>query len=159
MNNVYLGLGSNVGNRKNNLSNAIAIIDAYQGISVLNKSGFYKTKPVGGPPQPDYVNCVLESETEHEPQKLLDELKKIELELGRKTGVRWGPRVIDIDILLYEDFIINDKYLKIPHERMHERVFVLEPLCEISPYTMHPVLNKTIYELLKELKAANNISK
>ncbi len=118
----------------------------------MNKSSFYETKPVGGPPQPDYVNCVIELDTETEPQSLLEEFKGIELELGRKPGTRWGPRVIDIDILLYGNKVINDSNLKIPHESMHKRIFVLEPLCEISPDFKHPVLRKTIFELLKDLK-------
>jgi 2-amino-4-hydroxy-6-hydroxymethyldihydropteridine diphosphokinase len=93
-------------------------------------------------------------DTEIEPQSLLQEFKRIELELGRTSGVRWGPRVIDIDILLYGNKIISDSNLKIPHESMHERIFVLEPLCEISPGFKHPVSGKTIIDLLKELKVS-----
>lgn len=141
-----------MGNREKNLVSAIARIGASKGIRVKEKSGFYKTKPVGGPQQSDYVNCVVELDTELEPQILLQEFKKIETELGRRPNIRWGPRIIDIDILLYGDKIVNDHNLKIPHERMHERVFVLEPLCEISPDTEHPVLRKKVYDLLKELK-------
>ncbi|ODS32000.1 MAG: 2-amino-4-hydroxy-6- hydroxymethyldihydropteridine [Candidatus Scalindua rubra] len=143
---------------KKNLVNAITRIDAYKDICIKNKSGFYNTKPIGGPPQPDYVNCVIELETEMEPKRMLGEFKKIELELGRRPCVRWGPRIIDIDILLYGNRIINDHNIKIPHERMHERTFVLEPLCEISPDFEHPVLRKTICELLKELRVSENIN-
>ncbi len=152
MTKVYVGLGSNLGNKGKNLANAIARIDACGGICVRRRSGFYETKPVGGPPQPDYLNSVIELETDVEPQALLKEFKKIEVEAGRSPGVRWGPRIIDLDILLYGDMILSDDNLKIPHERMHERVFVLEPLCEISPDFRHPVLRKKISELLKELK-------
>lgn len=152
MRKVYVGLGSNLGNRKKYLVSAIDRIDSCREICVVNKSSFYETKPVGGPPQPDYVNCVIELDTETEPQSLLEEFKGIELELGRKPGTRWGPRVIDIDILLYGNKVINDSNLKIPHESMHKRIFVLEPLCEISPDFKHPVLRKTIFELLKDLK-------
>ncbi len=151
---VYIGLGSNIGDRERNIVNAITRIDACKEICIKNKSGFYNTKPIGGPPQPDYVNCVIELETEIEPQRMLGEFKEIELELGRRPGVRWGPRIIDIDILLYGNRIINDHNIKIPHERMHERTFVLEPLCEISPDFEHPVLRKTICELLKELRVS-----
>ncbi len=147
-----MGLGSNLGNRKKYLVSAIDRIDSCREICVVNKSSFYETKPVGGPSQPDYVNCVIELDTETEPQSLLEEFKGIELELGRKSGIRWGPRVIDIDILLYGNKIINDSNLKIPHESMHKRIFVLEPLCEISPDFKHPILRKTIFELLKDLK-------
>ena len=152
MTKVYAGLGSNLGNKKENIIRAIDRIDAYEEICVKEKSGFYDTTPVGGPPQPDYVNCVIGLETEVEPQTLLKEFKKIEIEQGRKPGVRWGPRVVDLDILLYGDRIVNDPNLKIPHERMHERVFVLEPLCEISPDIKHPVSGISISELWEKLK-------
>ncbi len=152
MTKVYAGLGSNLGNKRENILSAIDRIDAYEGFCVKEKSGFYDTAPVGGPLQPDYVNCVIGLETEIEPQALLKEFKKIETALGRETGVRWGPRVIDLDILLYGDTIVTDHNLKIPHERMHERVFVLEPLCEISPDIKHPVSGISISELLEKLK-------
>ncbi len=152
MTKVYAGLGSNLGDKRENITRAISRIDAYEGICIKEKSGFYDTVPVGGPPQPDYVNCVIEMETEVGPQTLLKEFKKIEVELGRTSGVRWGPRVVDLDILLYGDRIINDHNLKIPHERMHERVFVLEPLCEISLDIKHPVSGISFSELLEKLK-------
>jgi 2-amino-4-hydroxy-6-hydroxymethyldihydropteridine diphosphokinase len=152
MTKVYAGLGSNLGNKRENIIRAIDRIDAYEEICVKEKSGFYDTSPVGGPPQPDYVNCVIELETEIEPQTLLKEFKKIEIELGRKPGMRWGPRVIDLDIILFGDRIVNDHNLKIPHERMHERIFVLEPLSEISPDIKHPVSGISISELLEKIK-------
>jgi len=152
MTKVYAGLGSNLGNKRENIIRAIDRIDAYEGICVREKSGFYDTSPVGGPPQPDYVNCVIGLETEVEPKTLLKEFKEIEIEQGRRSGVKLGPRVVDLDILLYGDRIVNDHNLKIPHERMHERVFVLEPLCEISPDIKHPVSGISISELLEKLK-------
>ena len=152
MTKVYVGLGSNLGNKRENITRAIGRIDAYEEICIKEKSGFYDTAPVGGPPQPDYVNCVIGLETEVEPQTLLKEFKEIEIEQGRMSGVKWGPRVVDLDILLYGDRIVNDHNLKIPHERMHERVFVLEPLCEISPDIKHPVSGISISELLEKLK-------
>ena len=152
MTKVYAGIGSNLGNKRENIIRAIDRINAYEEICVREKSGFYDTSPVGGPPQPDYVNCVIGLETEVEPQTLLKEFKEIEIEQGRRSGVKWGPRVVDLDILLYGDRIVNDHNLKIPHERMHERVFVLEPLCEISPDIKHPVSGISISELLEKLK-------
>lgn len=152
MTKVYAGLGSNLGNKRENILRAIDRIDACEGICVKEKSGFYNTTPVGGPPQPDYVNCVIGLETAIEPQTLLKEFKKIEIELGRKPGMRWAPRVVDLDIILFGDRIVNDHDLKIPHERMHERAFVLEPLSEISPDTKHPVSGASISELLEKLK-------
>ncbi len=157
MTKVYVGLGSNLGNKKENLVNAINRIDAYSGICVIDKSGFHETTPVGGPPQPDYVNCAIELETEFTPQTLLKEFKKIEKKLGRKSDVRWGPRIIDLDILLYGDRIVSDHNLIIPHERMHERAFVLAPLCEISPDIKHPVLKLNISELLEKSKIEDSL--
>lgn len=155
MTKVYVGLGSNLGNKKENLISAINTIDAHDRIHVINKSGFYESAPVGGPVQPDYINCAVELETEIEPHRLLKEFKKIERLLGRKAGVRWGPRTIDLDILLYGNLIINNHNLKIPHERMHKRIFVLEPLCEISPDIKHPALRVNISELLEKLRKEN----
>lgn len=152
MTKIYAGLGSNLGNKRENILSAIDRIDACDGICVKEKSGFYNTTPVGGSPQPDYVNCVIGLETEIEPQTLLEVFKKIEIGLGRKPGMRWGPRVVDLDIILFGDRIVNDHNLKIPHERMHERAFVLEPLSEISPDTKHPVSGTSISELLEKLK-------
>jgi len=152
MTKVYAGLGSNLGNKRENIIKAIDRLDACEGICVKEKSDFYNTAPVGGPLQPDYVNCVIGMETEIEPQVLLEEFKKIEIGLGRKPGVRWGPRVVDLDILLYGNRIVDEHNLKIPHERMHERAFVLEPLCEISPDIKHPVSGISISELLEKLK-------
>ncbi|GAX62682.1 7,8-dihydro-6-hydroxymethylpterin-pyrophosphokinase [Candidatus Scalindua japonica] len=152
MTKVYVGLGSNLGNRKENIIRAIDRIDTCEEFSVKERSGFYDTAPFGGPPQPDYVNCVIGLETEVGPQALLKEFKKIEVELGRKPGLRWGPRMVDLDILLYGDKIVKEHNLKIPHERMYERVFVLEPLCEISPDIKHPVSGISLSELLDKLK-------
>lgn len=152
MTKVYAGLGSNLGNKRENIIKAIDRLDACEGICVKEKSAFFNTTPVGGPLQPDYVNCVIGMETEIEPQVLLEEFKKIEIGLGRKPGVRWGPRVVDLDILLYGNRIVDEHNLKIPHERMHERAFVLEPLCEISPDIKHPVSGISISELLEKLK-------
>lgn len=152
MTKVYAGLGSNLGNKRENIIKAIDRLDACEGICVKEKSGFFNTTPVGGPLQPDYVNCAIGMETEIEPQVLLEEFKKIEIGLGRKPGVRWGPRVVDLDILLYGNRIVDEHNLKIPHERMHERAFVLEPLCEISPDIKHPVSGISISELLEKLK-------
>ncbi len=152
MTKIYEGLGSNLGNKRENIIRAIDRLDAYEGIHVKETSGFYDTTPVGGPPQPDYVNCAIGLETWLEPQTLLKEFKNIEIALGRKPGVRWGPRVVDLDVLLYGDRIVNDHNLIIPHERMHERVFVLAPLCEISPDIKHPVLGISVSELLERLR-------
>lgn len=128
----YLGIGSNLGNRKQNIRRALERIGQLKGTKILKLSKIIETKPVGGPRgQRDYLNACLKLDTALSPIFLLKELKTIEKELGRKKSARFGPRPIDLDILLFENKIINRKELKIPHPRMFERGFVLKPLAEI----------------------------
>jgi 2-amino-4-hydroxy-6-hydroxymethyldihydropteridine diphosphokinase len=128
----YLGIGSNLGNRKQNIRRALERIGQLKGTKILKLSKISETKPVGGPGgQRDYLNACLKLDTTLSPHFLLKELKTIEKELGRKKSARFGPRPIDLDILLFENKIINRKELKIPHPRMFERDFVLKPLAEI----------------------------
>ncbi|MDD5247211.1 MAG: 2-amino-4-hydroxy-6-hydroxymethyldihydropteridine diphosphokinase [Candidatus Omnitrophica bacterium] len=128
----YLGIGSNLGNRKQNIRRALERIGQLKGTKILKLSKIIETKPVGGPGgQRDYLNACLKLDTALSPIFLLKELKTIEKELGRKKSARFGPRPIDLDILLFENKIINRKELKIPHPRMFERDFVLRPLAEI----------------------------
>ncbi len=117
------------------------------GMEVKEISSLTQTDPVGGPPQGQYMNGAALVETELEAGQLLESLQTIEHELGRRRSVRWGPRTIDLDILLYGEEVIEEDALQIPHPRMHERRFVLEPLCEIAPGARHPKLKKTIREL------------
>lgn len=149
-NKVYICLGSNMGNRKLNLQQALLEIE--QVSQIEDYSSIYVTEPIGYSEQRFFLNIVVQLRTNKNPRELLDFLKGIEKDMGRKPGVRYGPRIIDIDILLYNDEIIDQDGLKIPHARMHKRAFVLRPLVEISPDVMHPVLKKTAAELLEELK-------
>lgn len=112
----------------------------------------HETEPWGVKDQPRFINMAIEVETELDPPKLLEILKTIEGEIGRRESYKWGPRVIDLDILLYNDFVINTPELHIPHPHMHEREFVLRPLAEIAPDKIHPVLKKSVKELLSEIK-------
>ncbi len=121
------------------------------GITVRRQSSMYQTEPWGVGEQPRFVNMAIEIETEQSPVELLKSLKEIEKELGRVETVKWGPRVIDLDILLYDDLIIKESELEVPHPYMHEREFVLSPLAEIAPDRVHPVLKKTVREMLSEL--------
>ncbi len=128
---AYLGLGSNLGDRLGNLSRAVSLLGQRDGIRVVRSSRVFETEPVG-PPQPDYLNAVAEVETSLTARRLLDECLAVELEMGRVRTDRWGPRVIDVDLLTYDDLRIDEPGLTVPHPRMHERGFVLVPLLELE---------------------------
>lgn len=147
---VYLGLGSNMGEKEQNLRNALEILNN-EDTKVLKVSEFYCTKPEGYIEQDDFINCAVEIKTLLSPEELMDFLLETELKLKRERIIRWGPRTIDIDILMYDDIISSADKVIIPHPRMHERAFVLKPLSNIAPYVMHPILNKRIIELYEGL--------
>lgn len=145
---VYIGIGSNIGDREGNISAAVERVDELVG-NVTKKSSIYETEPWGFQADEQFLNMVLEVETELSPSDVLETIQKIETRLGRtRSDVRYSSRIIDIDILLYEDVVINQGNLQIPHPLMHERNFVLVPLDEIAPDLIHPVYAKTISELL-----------
>ena len=151
---VYLGLGSNLGDRQKTLDQAVMLLDELGDVEILRLSHWVQTAPVGGPPgQGPYLNGVAEVRTALEPADLLVELHQIESALGRDRSkeVRWGPRTCDLDILLLGEVVLNTPELIIPHPRMHERRFVLEPLAELAPEAVHPVLKKTVRQLLVEV--------
>lgn len=152
---VFIGVGSNIGDRKVNFREAAERMAAAEGIEINKFSGAYRTKPVGGPPQEDYLNGVLEVRTDLSAEELLEALKRIEKQMGRKPACTDAPRIIDLDILLYGDKIIKTEKLTVPHPRMHERLFVLEGLQRIAPQVVHPELGKTAEELYRELKRAS----
>lgn len=149
MKTAYVSLGSNVGDREQQIAAAIQALGA-RGIRVVRQSSIYSTEPVDVATQSWFLNCVLEIETDLMPRQLLRAFKEIENELGRKYTVRRGPRVIDIDILLYGSSVVQTLDLEIPHPRMTQRRFVLVPLVEIAPAAHHPVENKSAEELLAE---------
>lgn len=138
MTKVYLGLGSNVGDREHQLKEALRLLDAQQGVKVTRVSSLYETAPVGYVDQPDFLNLCAEIETDLTPQAVLKNGLDIEQQLHRVRKERWGPRTLDIDILLYGNKIIEDQDLSIPHPRMAERAFVLIPLQEIAPEAINP---------------------
>lgn len=142
---AYLSLGSNLGDRENNLRAAIDALQATMHVSVV--SSLYETEPVGVVDQPSFYNLALAVQTDLDPQSLLETIKRIEREVGRRPTFRWGPRLIDIDILLYDDLIVDTPQLVIPHREMANRAFVLVPLAEIAPDLLHPVLALPIREL------------
>ncbi|RPI37880.1 MAG: 2-amino-4-hydroxy-6-hydroxymethyldihydropteridine diphosphokinase [Nitrospiraceae bacterium] len=146
---VYIGLGSNLGDRHKNCLRAIELLKQ-NGLSVTRQSSMYETEPWGLTGQPEFVNMAVETETELAPEPLLALLKKIEKDMGRRDIVRWGPRIIDLDILFYDDITMNTDALTIPHPLLHEREFVLRPLSEIAEKKVHPVLKKKIGEILRD---------
>lgn len=143
---VHIGIGSNLGNRQNNCLAAIRRLQQH-GVSLLKQSSLIETEPWGVTDQPKFMNMAIEARTDLSPLQLLDLLKTIEKDMGRKDTVKWGPRVIDLDILFYEDRIIDSADLKIPHPHLQKRDFVLVPLMEIAPEKIHPVLKKKISHL------------
>ena len=143
---VYLSLGSNLGDREGNLERAIELLQK-RGMLLRKRSSLYETEPWGRTDQPLFLNMALEIETALEPRALLSELQRVEVQAGRKKTYRWGPRTVDLDILLYNHIILSEEALKIPHPFMHKREYVLKPLDEIAPDAVHPVLQMRVHEL------------
>jgi 2-amino-4-hydroxy-6-hydroxymethyldihydropteridine diphosphokinase len=150
---VYLGLGTNLGDRLDNLLRARLAL--HPEVRVLTASPIYETPPWGYLEQPDFLNQVLKAETALPPFALLDYIKEIEVKIGRTPGVRYGPRLIDLDILLYDDISLHTPQLTIPHPRLAERAFALAPLADLAPNLLHPIFNKTIHSLLAEVDSSD----
>jgi 2-amino-4-hydroxy-6-hydroxymethyldihydropteridine diphosphokinase/dihydroneopterin aldolase/2-amino-4-hydroxy-6-hydroxymethyldihydropteridine diphosphokinase len=148
----YIGLGSNIGDRKANLDRAIDMFRELNGIEVTAVSSYYNTAPVGYTEQPDFLNAVIELRTTLPVSRLLEVCRDIEKSLKRERTIRWGPRTIDLDILLYGDVMVNQESLTVPHPRMHERDFVMRPLNEIAPKAYHPVFKQTIDEMYRGMR-------
>lgn len=156
---AYIGIGSNIGDKTANCKKAIELLKENPQIKVTKISDFYETEPVGYKEQEWFVNCAVEIETDLNPQELILLCQTIESKLGRKRKIKYGPRIIDLDILLYNNDIIDTTELKIPHPEMHKRSFVLKPLSDIAPDAVHPVLKKTIEKLLNNLTEESAINK
>ena len=147
MSKVWIALGSNMGEGRKNLDLAIKMMNE-RGVLVEKVSTYIETEPYGYTEQDNFVNAVCIAETKLSPRELLEVLLKIELDMGRVRIIKWGPRIIDLDILFYEDLIIDEEDLKVPHIEIQKRSFVLEPVNEISPDKIHPVFKKTVHQLL-----------
>lgn len=151
-NNVYIAIGSNVGNRKNWIEKALHLIETHDYIELLNTSEIIETKAEASYPQPNFLNGAIHVQTILSPEELLTELRKIETACGRTTKGDMSPRTCDLDILLYDELIMSEDNLTVPHPGLHDRLFVLEPLAEIAPDVLHPILQETIKELYEKRK-------
>lgn len=154
-NKAYLSIGSNIGDKQEYLNQAIDELYNDDNCRVNVVSNFIETEPYGPVEQDNFLNGCIEIETLYSPQELLRKVNEIESEAGRVRDIHWGPRTLDIDIILYNDEIVQEQNLMIPHIEMDKRLFVLEPLNQIAPYAIHPIYKKTVGQLLEELKPDN----
>lgn len=156
---AYIGFGSNIGDRLKHLQNAIHALSKTEGINLQKISSVYKTDPVGYEAQGQFLNGVAAIQTNFSPLFLLHTLKNIETAVGRQRRLRWGPREIDLDILIYGDLCLRTEKLVVPHPEMHLRRFVLVPLAEIAPNLVHPVFQESIQTLLNRLENGKSVLK
>ena len=155
---AYIGFGSNIGDRLAHIQNAIHTLSKTEGITLKEVSSIYKTDPVGYEAQAQFLNGVAAIQTSLSPLSLLHTLKEIETAVGRQHRIRWGPREIDLDILIYGDLCLRTEKLILPHPEMHLRSFVLVPLAEIAPNLVHPVFQEAIHTLLNRFEDDKTVS-
>ncbi|MDO3377930.1 2-amino-4-hydroxy-6-hydroxymethyldihydropteridine diphosphokinase [Geoalkalibacter halelectricus] len=160
MQSIFLALGANLGEREEHLRQARALLQRAEGVTILAWSPLYETDPVGGPEgQGPYLNAVLAGTTSLAPADLLRLCQEVEAACGRVREQAWGPRTLDIDLLIYGDLVLEAPDLILPHPRLHERRFVLEPLCDLAPDLIHPLLKKSMRRLLADFDQAQRVSR
>jgi len=148
---AYIGVGGNMGDKEKNVKMALELISNSYHSKITKTSKLYETRPVGYLEQDDFLNCAAQVKTLLSPLEFVNFLLSIEKDLKRERVIRWGPRTVDLDVLLYDNVISSIEEIILPHPRMHERMFVLQPLSDIAPYVIHPILNKTIIQLKESL--------
>ncbi len=156
---AFIGIGSNVGDKVKNCRQAITEINQCKHNRLMAQSALYKTEPIGYTQQDWFINCVIEIETSLTAYELLHLLENIELSMGRKRSFKWGPRIIDLDIIFFDEETIQCEELTVPHPELEKRAFVLVPLCEIAGDYIHPVLKKSISQLMAQLKGEQGIER
>lgn len=155
---AYLGLGTNLGDRRANLREALRLLANTPGLRLLRCSQVYETEPWGVTEQPRFLNCAAEIAASLEPEALLALCQAAEQEVGRQPGPRWGPRLIDVDILLYGAQVVELPHLEIPHPRLHLRAFALVPLAELVPEAVHPALGRSIGKLAQDIEGREGVT-
>ena len=150
---AYISLGSNLSDRRDSIEKAVELLGSYRQVELVRQSRLIETAPIGGPAgQGNFLNGALHLRTSLTPDELLALMLAVEACLGRVRAEKWGPRIIDLDLLLYDDLIIDKPGLKLPHPLMHQRRFVLTPLAEIAPQAYHPILKKNIRQILEDFE-------
>jgi len=155
---AYIGLGSNLGNRRKNIENSIGLLTLVEGVKLRKRASLYETEPVG-PIQPWFLNTAIKIETSHPPGVLLTKCKEIESRIGRVDSIEWGPRLVDLDLLLVENQVIEEEEIKLPHPQLAQRRFVLLPLLELESNLVHPKLNIPLKDLVNKTERDKKVIK
>jgi len=155
---AFVGLGSNLGNRKKNINNSLRLLVQREDIDIIARASFYETEPVG-PIQPWFINTAVKIETTSSPENILRACKEVEKRIGRVDSLKWGPRLVDLDLLLVNGYVLDRQKLTLPHPQMEERRFVLLPLLELEPDLVHPGLGAPLQELLLQTEEDKKVIK
>ncbi|MBS3736069.1 MAG: 2-amino-4-hydroxy-6-hydroxymethyldihydropteridine diphosphokinase [Candidatus Bipolaricaulota bacterium] len=155
---AFIGLGSNLGNRKKNIDNSLRLLVDREDVDLISRASDYETEPVG-PTQPWFINTAVKIETPSSPEEILEKCKEIEERIGRVDSLKWGPRLVDLDLLLVDKYVLEERKLTLPHPKLEERRFVLLPLLELEPDLVHPELQTPLKDLLPKLEEDKKVIK